>query len=309
MIDNKKLMDAIDSLDNDENYVEIKNSEPVKTAACDRKKKDVIEENKTPDKANLILLIIFFVLIITAVIYYASPMFKDEELFASIDSYGDGESYKVGENGVISVDAPDSTNIVDPKDYEKVVDNIIIEKEFIDYEKELNFLVKNANNLDVKDISVEIVFYDGEGKIIEIDCGDITFLPAGMSRYIYFYDTPEKYERYDVLIQVDKETQDYYASCMQDVSYECLLNSEEDELIIRGKNNSQDTIDTVVFEIIYYDEKDNVIAVEELYEFDIRRNKTFEIEEYISLYDSESYDEIPYSRYEIRLVEAYISNY
>ena len=89
------------------------------------------------------------------------------------------------------------------------------------------------------------------------------------------------------------------------MSYECLLNKEDDEVIIRGKNNSSEKLEYVIFEIIHYDDKDNVINVKEAFEFDIRKNKSFEIDEYIDLYDDETYDPIAYSRYEIRLVEAY----
>jgi hypothetical protein len=39
-------------------------------------------------------------------------------------------------------------------------------------------------------------------------------------------------------------------------------------------------------------------------DFDIKRNRDFELNEYISIYDEE-YKEIPYTRYEIRLINAY----
>ena len=39
-----------------------------------------------------------------------------------------------------------------------------------------------------------------------------------------------------------------------------------------------------------------------------KKNKSFEIDEYIDLYDENTYDPIAYSRYEIRLVEAYVEN-
>ena len=44
MIDNKKLMDAIDSLDNDESYDAIKVSKVTETVRETRKKDDVIKE-------------------------------------------------------------------------------------------------------------------------------------------------------------------------------------------------------------------------------------------------------------------------
>ena len=305
MIDNKKLMDAIDSLDNDENYDATRVSKVTESVRETRKKDDVIKEGKSSDRANTILVIFFLIMIITAVIYYTSPLYNDEEVFASISSQDEEGVYEVGENGVITVNAPESTNIVNSKDIAKIESNIIIDKEFIDYRKQLNFLIKNTNNVDVNSISIEVVFYDGEGKIIEIDSSNLEVLAAGLDRYVSFYETPEKYERYDVLIQVDKDAQNYYSSKLNDVSYECLLNKEDDEVIIRGKNNSSEKLEYVIFEIIHYDDKDNVINVKEAFEFDIRKNKSFEIDEYIDLYDDETYDPIAYSRYEIRLVEAY----
>ena len=308
MIDNKKLMDAIDSLDNDENYDATRVSKVAEPVRETKKKEDVIKEGKSSDKANTVLVIFFIIMIVTAVIYYTSPLLNDEEVLASINSQEDEGVYEVGENGVITVNAPEATNVVDSKDIAKIESNIVIDKEFIDYRKDLTFLIKNTNNLDVSAISIEVVFYDGNGKIIEIDRNDITMLAAGLDRYVSFYETPDNYERYEVLIQVDKDAQSFYKSKINDVSYECLLNKEDDEVIIRGKNNSSEKLEFVTFEIIHYDDKDNIISVKEAYEYGIKKNKTFEIDEYIDLYDENTYDPIAYSRYEIRLVEAYVEN-
>ena len=79
-------------------------------------------------------------------------------------------------------------------------------------------------------------------------------------------------------------------------------------MIIRGKNNSPVKLDLVEFEIIYYGEEDKVLLVDRIMEFDVKRNRSFELTEYISIYD-EDYKEVPYTRYEIKLVNAYAYTY
>ena len=61
MIDNKKLMDAIDSLDNDENYDATRVSKVAEPVRETKKKEDVIKEGKSSDKANTVLVIFFII--------------------------------------------------------------------------------------------------------------------------------------------------------------------------------------------------------------------------------------------------------
>lgn len=293
MMDNKKLMDAIDSLDNDKNY-EIKQAAK---AAREAKNEDAIKDKNSSDKANVVLVVIFIILIAIAIFYYTSPITKEKEFLLNESGVGDNG------NGTVTMFAPEGTEIVSVSDLEKIKDNIVIEKEFFDVDGKLNFLVKNKNSIDVNNITVSTVFYNGSDKIIAIDEGNINVLSSGAEQYLTYTETPENAERYEILVEVDNSSQSY-KSYLKDVSFECFVTEEEDEVIIRGKNNSESKLDLVEFEIVYYGEEDKILLVEHAMDFDIKRNRDFELNEYISIYDEE-YKEIPYTRYEIRLINAY----
>ena len=293
MMDNKKLMDAIDSLDNDKNY-EIKQAAK---AAREAKNEDVIKDKNSSDKANVVLVVIFIILIATAIFYYTSPITKEKEFLLNESGVSDNG------NGTVTMFAPEGTEVVSASDLEKIKDNIVIEKEFFDVDGKLNFLVKNKNSIDVNNITVSTVFYNGSDKIIAIDEGNINVLSSGAEQYLTYTETPESAERYEVLVEVDNSSQSY-KSYLKDVGFECFVTEDEDEVIIRGKNNSESKLDLVEFEIVYYGEEDKILLVEHAMDFDIKRNRDFELNEYISIYDEE-YKEIPYTRYEIRLINAY----
>lgn len=293
MMDNKKLMDAIDSLDNDKNY-EIKQAAK---AAREAKNEDAIKDKNSSDKANVVLVVIFIILIATAIFYYTSPITKEKEFLLNENGVSDNG------NGTVTMFAPEGTEVVSVNDLEKIKDNIVIEKEFFDVDGKLNFLVKNKNSIDVNNITVSTVFYNGLDKIIAIDEGNINVLSSGAEQYLTYTETPENAERYEILVEVDNSSQSY-KSYLKDVSFECFVTEEEDEVIIRGKNNSESKLDLVEFEIVYYGEEDKILLVEHAMDFDIKRNRDFELNEYISIYDEE-YKEIPYTRYEIRLINAY----
>ena len=293
MMDNKKLMDAIDSLDNDKNY-EIKQAAK---AAREAKNEDAIKDKNSSDKANVVLVVIFIILIATAIFYYTSPITKEKEFLLKESGVSDNG------NGTVTMFAPEGTEVVSVSDLEKIKDNIVIEKEFFDVDGKLNFLVKNKNSIDVNNITVSTVFYNGLDKIIAIDEGNINVLSSGAEQYLTYTETPESAERYEILVEVDNSSQSY-KSYLKDVSFECFVTEEEDEVIIRGKNNSESKLDLVEFEIVYYGDEDKILLVEHAMDFDIKRNRVFELNEYISIYDEE-YKEIPYTRYEIRLINAY----
>lgn len=309
MIDSQKLMEEIDSLDNDINYETSKAAKVAAETVKEKKNNDVIKDKTSSDKANLILILIFLVMIISVIVYSAVPSREKEREYDEVEMNTEYEYVQVGEDGKVTMY---STDLNDENDVSKssidlnvAKSNIIVENSFYDVEKKLNFLIRNDNDFDISDISVEVAFYDGTDKLVEIDRCDIDLLPSKEKQYVCFDETPELSERYDVLISVAEYEFYNYKSHIEDVTFECVVNKEDEEIIIKGKNNSNDVLDVIAFEIIYYDKENKILKVKEAYDFDVKRNRSFEIEEYMNLYDSETYDEIPYDRYEIRLKSAY----
>ena len=92
------------------------------------------------------------------------------------------------------------------------------------------------------------------------------------------------------------------------VTYE-VKDKDEYEIVITGKNSSSEDIDELEFFLIYYDENNNILGVDTIYEYDIDKNSNFKLEEFKILNEDESYDEVEYLRYELVLGSAYTYDY
>ena len=193
------------------------------------------------------------------------------------------------------------------KRLEEEVSNIIIKKEFIDINRNLGIVINNQNGETTSGILIQVIFYNSENKPIKIAENSINILESNIDYYITFTNTPEEYERYEFLIS--KEYEDLsIKSFKNSITYD-VKEKNEDEIIISGKNSSSEIIDEIEFLLIYFDENDNILAVDNIYEYDIGKKKKFEIEEYLELYDDEYFEEVPYSRYEVVLTSAYSYEY
>ena len=186
------------------------------------------------------------------------------------------------------------------KKLEEEVSNIIINRN-------LGIVINNQNGETTSGILIQVIFYNSENKPIKIAENSINILESNIDYYITFTNTPEEYERYEFLIS--KEYEDLsIKSFKNSITYD-VKEKNEDEIIISGKNSSSEIIDEIEFLLIYFDENDNILAVDNIYEYDIGKKKKFEIEEYLELYDDEYFEEVPYSRYEVVLTSAYSYEY
>ena len=193
------------------------------------------------------------------------------------------------------------------KRLEEEVSNIIIKKEFIDINRNLGIVINNQNGETTSGILIQVIFYNSENKPIKIAENSTNILESNIDYYITFTNTPEEYERYEFLIS--KEYEDLSIKSLKNsITYD-VKEKNEDEIIISGKNSSSEIIDEIEFLLIYFDENDNILAVDNIYEYDIGKKKKFEIEEYLELYDDEYFEEVPYSRYEVVLTSAYSYEY
>ena len=153
------------------------------------------------------------------------------------------------------------------KRLEEEVSNIIIKKEFIDINRNLGIVINNQNGETTRGILIQVIFYNSENKPIKIAENSINILEANIDYYITFTNTPEEYERYEFLIS--KEYEDLsIKSFKNSITYD-VKEKNEDEIIISGKNSSSEIIDEIEFLLIYFDENDNILAVDNIYEYDI----------------------------------------
>lgn len=188
--------------------------------------------------------------------------------------------------------------------FTKQKNNIKIENISYGINKELIATITNDNEEPITDLKVEVIFYDGENKPIEIDEDTIGVIEKNSQCYIKFEETPENFERYEFLISREYYWYDNLTYVTKNVSYEVVENDDYAELKV--KNNSSEEISEVDFQITYYNEENKIINVENIGIFDLEKRKT-QTEEFC-LYEfnekEETYED--YARYEVKLLGAYI---
>lgn len=267
-INNEKLLSEIDSLE-DERETTVKNNK---------------------NKFNLIIVVM--VLLGLSILYFGN--YNNYDLFEETDEeYSDEEiaSYIEKEEAI-------------KNKFEEQKDNIIIKNTFFSKNKELMATISNNNNEVVTDLKIEVVFYNGENKIIEIDTAIVSIIEKETECYIKFLNTPEEFERYDFFISKDYYWYDNLEYVTNQISYEVVENKDIKNLVV--KNNYSKDVSEVDFQIVYYDENDNVIDAENIYISELKKNRTQTQELYLDIFDNETYNKIDYERYEINLLGAYI---
>lgn len=272
-IDNEKLLSEIDSLDDERESSDKKNS-----------------KKKNNNKFGIIVVII--VLLGLSILCFGDDYYDDAYIVQN-GEYSDEEitSYLEQEENSKSK-------------FEKQKENIVIKNTFLSKNKELMAVVSNNNTEIITDLKIEVVFYNGENKIIEIDSAIVSIIEKEMECYIKFLDTPEEFERYEFLISKDYYWYDNLEYVTDKISYEIVENNESKNLLV--KNNYSKNISEIDFQLVYYDENDNVIDIENIYVDELKKNRTKTEELYLGIFDNETYSPIEYKRYEINLLGAYI---
>lgn len=268
-IDNEKLLSEIESLD-DENE----------------------ESSNNLNKNNKGSIIFIIVLLGLTILYFGGTYYNsffekanDNYYEEQIDSYLEQEEK--------------SRN-----NFEEQKKNISIKQSFFSANKELIAVLENNNAEIVTDLLVEVIFYDGENKPIEIDSDKVSIIEKNSKCYVKFLDTPENFERYEFLISKEYYWYDNLEYVTDQISYEIEKNDEYTNLIV--KNNYSKKVSEVCMQIVYYDKNNVVIDVEDVTIWDLKKNKSKKEELYLSIWDNDTYEPIDYNRYEINLIGAYI---
>lgn len=287
-IDSEKLLSEIDSLD------------------------DETETSSTSDnyKVNKWPVIILIIALIGLGILY----FGDTYHYNFLDEVNEEYSEKQIENYMLDEVNEDYSeeqieNYIEKEELEKSKfevqkNNIAVKNSFLNYNKELIAVILNDNDEVITDLKVEIIFYDGENKPIEIDSSNISILEKNSECYVKFADTPENFERYDFLISKEYYWYDNLEYVTEQISYEIYENEDYVDLVV--KNNYSKEISEATFQVLYYDDNYNVIDVEDIYFWELKKNKTQNQEWDLSLWDNKTYDKVEYKKYEINLLGAYI---
>ena len=276
-LDNQKLMDELDGLDDDENS-----------------KKAQVRGKLKKNKENIIIAIILIV-VVGIVLYYYN--YKDDSEYS--DEYY--EDYRDINEDVYDYEVQEQ---IRKSNFETQKQNIQIVKQSISINNELILNMTNQNNEDITNILVYVVYYDESNKIIDIKKQYIDYFKANSSRFLKFEELPKNQVRYETFITkedfYDESYKDYYLNDYISVANEL----KNGEINITLKNNYTEEINCVGFSIVYYDLQDNILDVKETYIYDIKSGDEERIID-SGIWNDEKNELVSYARYEVILNEAY----
>lgn len=295
MEDNKDLINEIDNLDD--------NTEVIK------------EKSTSHEKAFTIIVIVIIIAALFMMYLFYKGIYivsnkenKQDDFSAYLENIDNNEEENNAENEEIDYEEREKQKI---QKFEEQKNNLIITSQILDIDGKLISTIHNGNQESIENLLVQVIFYDGEDKPIKIDQNTIDIFDSETDYYMFFEDTPKGYERCEFLI-TKKDYYDFYISRKNDISFNVEENNNDDENVIEivGKNNSNDKVRKINFAIVYYNENDQIIAIREESQYDVKKQKEFKLKINSRLYSYESYEDVPYSRYEVILLDAisYIEN-
>ena len=300
MDDNKDLLDEIDKLDDNEESVKEKEEQPT-----------------SHEKAfTVIVVIIIIVALAMLYLFYKGnyrtvPSKKNAQ--RDVSEYLDGFYDYTNEEDNDLDDDFENDAMEEYEDYEELEKqalakfetqkpNLVVTNQSMSIDNELIAVIHNGNQERITDITVQVIFYNSENIPIKID-EDYIDMDANSDAYITFYETPKEYARCEFLITKDFLIEDEtYISHKSDVTFE---SKEIYGLIeIIAKNNSNEEIDCIEFEVVYYNENNQIIGTDFVEEYEIKPNSSFEMTFDRNLYKYDTGEDVLAARYEVILQEA-----
>ncbi len=287
MEDNKDLLNEIDKLEDNEEILE--------------------EAEKSTSHEKIFTIIVILIIIVALFMMYLS--YKGTYIVSNKENKQDDFS------AYLDVNNNEENNIQNEEiDYEELErqkkekfeqqkNNLIITSQILDIDGKLIATIYNGNEEGIDNVLVQVIFYNGEDKPIKIDERTIDVFDSQSEYFLFFEHTPKAYERCEFLI-TKENFYNSYNSNRNKISFSFEEKSDQNIIEISGKNESEHKIQRVNFAIIYYDENDQIIAIREGSEYDIKKQKEFKIQINKQLYSYDTYEDVPYSRYEVRLLNS-----
>lgn len=289
MDDNKDLINEIDKLEDN---------------------KDCIEEKSTSHEKAFTIIVILIIIVALFMMYLfykgvyivSNKENKKDDFSAYLENFDNNEKDDNGEIEEIDYEELERQKI---QKFEEQKNNISITSQMLDIDGKLIAIIHNGNQESIENILVQVIFYDGEDRPIKIDQNTIDIFDNETDYYMFFQDTPKGYERCEFLI-TKKDYYNFYISRKNDINFNVEEKNSDDENVIEitGKNNSNDKIRKINFVVVYYNENDQIIAIREKSQYDLKKQKEFKLKINRRLYSYESFEDIPYSRYEVILLDA-----
>ncbi len=167
--------------------------------------------------------------------------------------------------------------------------------------------VVNDTGVTCGEIKATAVFYDG-ADMLSTDYNYYLAVPDG--RTIFFpiwkpYDSDNyeliPYDRVEVTVTAQPDD-GYVTDCSEQL--ETTHNPGTDSIMIKCQNNGDEAVDTVRYQVVFYNNKGEVITVEETYNGDPIPAGSSQVMSAYTPYDW-NLGSLPYDHYEVYLVESY----
>lgn len=197
--------------------------------------------------------------------------------------------------------APDKEKINVPsnnsKNYssETLKENISY-KDYMTEQKKVILVITNNNEVSVSS-EIIIKFYDDKGDVINEEKNHLDYIAPGKEAAIEVYNTPKKYDKYEVLIETEYYSKENYMKNIKITTEE-----EENTVIVKALNNSDSDFEELSLAIIFYD-NNKVVAYDVGLKFNVLKNKevSFTFNEPLDT----NYEKIKYDDYKIFINKAY----
>lgn len=289
MEDNKDLLNEIDKLEDNE---------------------EILEETEKSTSHEKVFTIIV-ILIIVAALFMMYLSYKGTYIVSNKENKQDDFSAYLDVNNNEDEENKIENEEIDYEElqrqkrekFEQQKNNLVITSQMLDIDGKLIATIHNGNEEVIENVLVQVIFYNGEDKPIKIDEKTIEVFDNQSDYFLFFEDTPKSYERCEFLI-TKENFYNNYNSKKDEISFTVEEKADENVIEISGKNNSDHKIQRVNFAIIYYNENDQIIAIRESSQYDIKKQKEFKIQVNKQLYSYDTFGDVPYSRYEVRLLNA-----
>lgn len=289
MEDNKDLLNEIDKLEDNDEILE--------------------EKEKSTSHEKIFTIIVILIIVIALFFLYLS--YKGAYIVSNKESKQDDFSaYLDVNNGEENENNMDNEEInyleienQKKEQFEMQKNNLVITSQMLDIDGKLIATIHNGNEENLEDVLVQVIFYNGEDKPIKIDEKNIEIFDSQSDYYMFFENTPKSYERCEFLISKENFYNNYNSN-KNEISYRVEEKADKNIIEVSGKNNSDHKIQRVNFAVVYYNENNQIIAIRECSQYDIKKQKEFKIEVNRQLYSYSTFEDVPYTRFEVILLNA-----
>lgn len=242
-----------------------------------------INTNPRPKKGifKWIIIVFIIIIIIATVLYKAATTemqkaieVEEQEYEEYLDKYSEEfNSYH------------DYKETVKKEEFKPLKENIMINA-FVGRDEKLICELFNANNENVKDLELYVIYYDSENNPVAIEDTNVDLIYAQNYSYCDFNIDPD-YNTYDFLLTKGYETQTEIIA-LEEIKMDIKDDTEDNVIAVNLENNSNKKMDSIEICMVCYDEEGKITSIDRRYGFEIKAGEKEKMQFYY--YDEEMFD-------------------